>query len=384
MQFIADLAVTIAGGLGGGWIAKKIGLHPILGYVVAGLIIGPFTPGYVADEHNLSILAELGLIFLLFAIGLEFSFDELRRLGFRFAGLWVLAAIAMVAAVALCAKLAGFPHAITMGLAFLVSSTAIGIAFLSDAGLLQAPAGRLVVPILILEDLVAVLLLVVIDQPSAELSFFGLLQPLLLTAAFVALSLIIGHAVIKPLVIRTLAKAPANQRVIVFTGIAVCAAYIGHLFGLSLAFGAFVAGAVIATLQQSHEVQKSIEPFKDLFVLCFFVSIGSVIDPALVIGNWMTVVALSLVIAGLRGATWYLFALRCGIEAGPAHMVALAMVPLGEFNIVLAQAGNRAGRLSDVELSALVGVTLGSIVIASLAQPIFARMLSGNLREQAA
>jgi K+:H+ antiporter len=375
-QFVADLALTLASGLIGGWLARKVGLHPILGYVVAGLILGPFTPGYVVDERNLSILAELGLIFLLFMLGLEFSLAEIRKLGASLLAMWLIAIVALVAAVSFAAKLAGFPHAITMGMCLLASSTAIGVAFLQDAKLLRERAGRLVVPILILEDLVAIVLLVVIDQPPSELSFGALLKPLLLSMAFILLALTLGATIVRQLVVRTLAGAAESERTAVFIGIALSAAFIGYLFGLPIAFGAFVAGAVVATIEARNEVEKVVAPFKDLFVLCFFVSIGNVIDPALVIANSVTVVALSFLIVAVRGAIWWLFAHRSGIAGIAALGVAVAMVPLGEFNVVLAQAGAKAGRLTDAELATCTGVLLGSIVIASLIQPLLLRMSS--------
>lgn len=374
-QFVADLTIALVGGVLAGWIARKAGLHPILGYIAVGLIVGPFTPGYVASAANLSILSELGLIFLLFSIGLEFKVGDIRKLGglpllLSFAAMGLLAVAGAVGAI-----VAGFPHAWTIGLILLLSSTAIGLALLAEAGLANQPAGRLALTILIVQDLLAVVLLVVVDQPSSEMTVIGLLKPLLLTAAFVALALTLGRFLIRRLVIRTVHRAPEEQQIVIFIGLAMAMAWIAHLFGLSFAFGAFIAGAVVAELAESSTVEHIVAPFKNLFVLCFFVAIGSTIDPALLVVNWAVVTAFGIAFAVVRWAVWYAFALRSGIASRAAALAGIAMIPLGEFNIVLAEAGRKAGRLDEIELATGVGVTFLSIVFGTLAQPVVMRIM---------
>ena len=374
-QFVADLTITLVGGVFAGWVARKLGLHPILGYVAVGMIVGPFSPGYVANAANLSILSELGLIFLLFSIGLEFKFDDVRRLGTAPLLLSFVAMALLVVAGVAGAIAAGFPHAWTIALILLLSSTAIGMALLRDAKLAGRRAGKLALSILIVQDLLAVILLVLIDQPSSEMTLLGLLRPLLLTAAFVILALTVGTFVIRRLVLRTLERAPEEQRIVIFVGIAMAMAWIAHLFELSFAFGAFIAGAVVAELAESSTVEQTVVPFKNLFVLCFFVAIGSIIDPALILVNWVLVISFGVVFAVVRWAVWWFFALRSGIASHAAILVGIAMIPLGEFNIVLAEAGRKAGRISEVELATCVGVTFLSIVLGTLAQPLVMRLL---------
>ncbi|MDE2572075.1 MAG: cation:proton antiporter, partial [bacterium] len=188
ITFLADLTAALVAATVGGALSRALRITPVLGYLVAGVAIGPFSPGYVAHGGTLSGVSELGLIFLLFSLGLGFSVRDLRR-----AGWWSMAAnlglMAFFAGVAWAlARALGFAHPVTLALVFTLSSTAIGVALLEEFGLHERREGHLALALLIAQDLVAVALLVVTAAPPASLSLAGMMQPLVKAVAFVAVA----------------------------------------------------------------------------------------------------------------------------------------------------------------------------------------------------
>lgn len=374
--FLADLtaALVSAGILGA--IARKIGVTPALGYVVAGIAIGPFTPGYQTDTGSLGGLSELGLIFLLFSLGLGFSLSELRGVGaIPMAGNLVLMAVFCGAAWGL-ARLYGFPHPATFGLAFTLSSTAIGVALLQGFGLLGKRAGHVAVALLVAQDLVAVLILVITTAPAGELTPMGALVPLLKAAAFVVLALVLGATVLHSIVVRTLRRAATDSLVAFCTTIALVAAWLGHLAGLSFEFGAFVAGAVTSEAAGSRMVESIVAPFRELFIMIFFVSIGTLVDVKAVMSHWQIILTIGMALSLVRWAGWFGLSRICREPLGTAAGLGLAMLPMGEFNVVLANDSFSAQRLNNAEYATAVGVTLLTIVVAAAAARIGSSRLS--------
>jgi CPA2 family monovalent cation:H+ antiporter-2 len=374
--FLADLtAALVAAGILGA-IARKIGVTPALGYVVAGIAIGPFTPGYQTATGSLGGLSELGLILLLFSLGLGFSVSELRGVGaVPMLGNLVLMAAFCVAAWGL-ASLFGFPHPVTFGLAFTLSSTAIGVALLKSFGLLGKRAGHVAVALLVAQDLVAVLILVITTAPAGELTPFGAIVPLLKAAAFVAVALILGATVLHQIVVRTLRRAPTDALVAFCTTVALVAAWLGHLAGLSFEFGAFVAGAVTSEAAGSRMVDSIVAPFRELFVMIFFVSIGTLVDVKAVLVHWPIIVAVGTALSLVRCLGWVGLSRIARDPLGTAFGVGIAMLPMGEFNVVLANDSFSAQRLNNAEYATAIGATLLSIVLAAVG----ARLVSPRLR----
>lgn len=372
VEFLADLTVALAAAAIGGLIAGRLRLNPILGYLAAGILIGPFTPGYVARADTLSTLATLGLIFLLFSLGLGFSFHEIRTLGTR-ALLGNGAVMVLLTGVAaLGARLVGAVHPLTMALTTTVSSTAVGAALLREWDVEDRPPGRYALAQQVVQDLAAVALLVVTTTPAESLSVAGVLFPVLKAVAFVAIALVLGATLLPRVVRRILARESTETLFAAFAALALVAAWLGELVGLSFEFGAFVAGAVISEASGSRMVSSVVAPFRALFVALFFVSVGMLLDPRALAAHWPAVAGLGAAFVVVRCAAWGALARIGGMATGGAILVGIAMTSLGEFNVVLVNAASGARRLDTSESQLLLGITFFTIVVTVVAGP-FAR-----------
>jgi CPA2 family monovalent cation:H+ antiporter-2 len=368
-DFLADLTVAlVAAGLAGA-AARRLRLNPVVGYLIAGSVIGPFSPGYIARSGTIEALAELGLIFLLFSLGLGFSPREFRTIGtLALVGNLVLMGTfgGIACAVAVLARL---PHPITLAATVVLSSTAVGAALLRQWRIDRAPAGQLAIALLVAQDLAAVALLVFVSEPPSALTLAGIAAPAFRAAAFVAVALVLGATVLHRLVLRLLEHAPGEALVGAFAALALVAAWLGYLAGLSFEFGAFIAGAVVSEAAGSRMVQSIVAPFRTIFVSLFFVSMGMLLDPRAIAAQPIALAALGGTLVVTRFAGWALLARLARIDRSSALLVGAAMVPLGEFNVVLANAAQAASRLSDAEYDLLLGVTFVSIGLATLGGP---------------
>lgn len=371
-QFLADLTVALVVATALGSLARAAGITPVLGYLLAGIAIGPFTPGYHAADASLGGLGELGLILLLFSLGLGFDIEELRSVGVvPMIGNVLLMTLFSVAAWALGSAL-GFVHPITLALTFTLSSTAIGVALLKTFRLLDKRPGHAAVALLVAQDLIAVLMLVVTTTPAAQLTVLGALVPVFKAAIFVIVALALGATVLHRVFIAFLRRAPSEAMIAFCTAVALVAAWLGHLAGLSFEFGAFVAGAVTSEAAGSRIVQSVIAPFRELFVLLFFVSIGTLVDVGALLASWPAILSIGVGLVLLRFGGWYVLSRIVGQRLGTAVALGIALVPLGEFNVVLANGSFIAKRLNVGEYGTVIGATLLSIVVAAVAARVVA------------
>jgi CPA2 family monovalent cation:H+ antiporter-2 len=355
----------VAAGLGA-FVAGRLRLSPILGFLVAGIVIGPFTPGYVARSGTIEQLAELGLIFLLFSLGLGFSVSEVRAIGaLPVAGNLVVMALIGVVLWAVAAFL-HLPHAITLALILTLSSTAIGVALLRQWRLDETRLGRLVVASLVVQDLVAAALLVLVSTPADSLTAIGVLAPLVRAVAFVAVALVAGATVLHRLVVRLLHGAASETLFGAFAALALTSAWLGQLAGLSFEFGAFIAGAVVSEAAGSRMVQSIVEPFRALFLSLFFVAMGMAVDPGLIRTHWIVIVVIGGAFVVVRMLAWGALGRIAGFSAAAATLIGIAMLPLGEFNIALVNAAAAAHRVTRDERGILLGITFLSIGLATI------------------
>lgn len=370
--FLADLTLALVTASILGSLARAARVTPILGYLVAGVIIGPFTPGYHTADASLSGLGQLGLILLLFSLGLGFSAREFTHVGIvAMIGNVVLMALFGAAAWALGA-LVHFPHPITLALVFTLSSTAIGVALLQTFGLLHKRPGQAAVALLVMQDLLAVLMLVITTAPASQLTPAGALVPILKAGLFVAVALVLGATVLHRIVIGVLRRAPSEAMIAFCTAVALVAAWLGHLAGLSFEFGAFVAGAVTSEAAGSRIVQSIVAPFRELFVMLFFVSIGTLVDVGALASAWPAILVIGSALTILRFGGWYALSRFVHQRRGTAIALGVALIPLGEFNVVLANDSFLAHRLNVQEYGTAIGATLISIALAALAARVVA------------
>jgi CPA2 family monovalent cation:H+ antiporter-2 len=387
MEHDTPLIATIATGLGlafaFGLIAQRFRLPPIVGYLLAGVVVGPFTPGYVADQKLAVELAEIGVILLMFGVGLHFSLKDLLSVK----AIAVPGAIGQIAVAALLgAGLAailgwGFGAGLIFGLSLSVASTVVLLRSLQERGQIDSEKGRIAVGWLIVEDLVMVLTLVLVPALSgllggeqavetghgAELaaaaggSIWG---TLLVTAAkvtvFVALMLVVGRKII-PWLLHYVAHTGSRE----LFRLAVLAIALGvafgsaKLFGVSFALGAFFAGMVLAESQLSHQAAKDTLPLRDAFAVLFFVSVGMLFNPMVLVDAPLAVISTFLIIVIGKSAAAYGIVRLFGHSRNVALTISASLAQIGEFSFILIVL---AVNLSIVPLEARDLVVSGAIL----------------------
>lgn len=360
MPHDTPLIATIVGGIGLafilGTIASRLRIPPLVGYLIAGVLVGPHTPGFVADQSLAPELAEMGVILLMFGVGLHFSLKDLMSVkAIAVPGAVVQIAVATVMGSALAWGLgwsieAGF----VFGLALSTASTVVLLRALQERRLIDTEKGRIAVGWLIVEDLAMVLALVLLPALATMMnsgkgapgvpmdaglaSIIGI--TLLKVAAFVAFMLIVGRRVI-PWVLHYVAHTGSRElfRLAVFAialGVAFGAA---KLFGVSLALGAFFAGMILSESELSHRAAEETLPLRDAFAVLFFVSVGMMFDPmSLVKDPWPVLGTLLIIVIGKSvGAFFIVLAFRYPIQTALAISASLAQI--GEFSFILAELG---------------------------------------------
>jgi K+:H+ antiporter len=386
ISLISTIAVGLVYGLVGGYLASRFRLPPLVGYLVAGVALGPFTPGFVADAKLAPQLAEIGVILLMFGVGLHFSVRDLLAVR-KVAVPGALTQIALAVALTLgVASLWGetFGSSLVMGLALSVASTVVLLRALEAEGILKSASGQIAVGWLIVEDLVTVIILVLLpvfatalggqqlsSDSAAQDHGWGALLPALGTVlakfvAFVSFMLLVGARILRWLLERV---AATNWREL-FT-IAVIAAAIGisfeaaELFGLSFALGAFVAGVVVGESDHSHRAEAELLPLQDAFTALFFVAMGMLFDPSILIRQPLQVLAVvAIVVLGKStGAFLIVYALRYPV--GTALLIAASLAQIGEFSFILAELGIALRILSTKGQSLIVAGALVSIILNS-------------------
>jgi CPA2 family monovalent cation:H+ antiporter-2 len=358
---LAELAVTVAilGGLG--LVASRVGLSAIPAYLLAGLLLGPNEPtalSLVEPSEVTDFVAELGLVFLLFFLGLEFSFERLARSG-RHAGVGGAIDLVVNAGLGLIVGVAAFGFsfgALVVGAAVYVSSSAVSVKGLIDFRRLADDETDLVLAILVFEDLVLALVLGFTGGGGGELS--GTLWALLKALLFVTLSVAASRLVPRHLD-RLLPRLPQEFFLLFTVALVVGMAAIAEELGLSEAIGALMAGIILAETGMRVQIEERFLSFRDLFAALFFFVFGLTIDvEALDTVGWLVALAVVLTVAG-KIAAGYVAGVVGGFTRRQSLNVGTALVAHGEFTIILAQlaAGNAALGLADrTELTAFAGL----------------------------
>ena len=366
MTIVLALVAAFAGGL----VARALKLPPIVGYLVGGLVVGPFTPGFAGDSEAMSQLAEIGVMFMMFGTGLHFSLKDLLEVrGIAVPGAILQILLGTAAGFALAQAFGWAPEAgVMLGLSVSIASTVVLIKNLTDAGLYQTRGGRIATGWLIVEDLATVVILVVLpvvfgpgEVTGAELAF-ELAQALVKTVVFVALMLVVGSRVL-PWLLAHIARVCQREIfqlavVVVALGTAMAAS---TLFDLSVALGAFLAGVVVGGSKLSHRVAAEAIPFEDLFSIIFFASVGMMVDPAVLSQHVVELVALVLLIMVGKGlinmALGALFA--AGLDT--SLTIAAGLSQIGEFSFIIGQTGMALGVLTAEQYSIILGAAVISI-----------------------
>ena len=369
-----DLIQTLTGGLVAalllGCLTHRMGLSPIVGYLLAGLVVGPNTPGIVVNRELAEQLAEIGVILLMFGVGLHFHLDDLlavRRIAIPGAiGQSLAATILGAVAGRICGY--GWGTGIIFGLAISVASTVVLTRVLADRNDMHSPVGHIAVGWLIVEDLFTVLVLVLLPAIFSEgASGIGQLVVAVLLAGIkigvlVGLTVVVGDRLI-PLFLGWVAGTRSRELftltvLVIALGIAVGSA---NLFGVSMALGAFLAGMVVGRSEFSLRAASEALPMRDAFAVLFFVSVGMLFDPTeLLAAPGIVVITLAIVLIGKPLAALCI-ALYLGYPVRLALAVSLALAQIGEFSFILAAVGKDLGIFEVQATNALVVVAIVSI-----------------------
>jgi K+:H+ antiporter len=387
------LILTLAGGLGaalvGGYLTQRLGLSPIVGYLIAGVVVGPYTPGYTADVHLAEQFAEVGVILLMFGVGLQFHLDELlavRRVAIPGAVLQSLVATGLGAVAA-----RGFgwdwPAAIVFGLSLSVASTVVLIRVLSDSRQLHTSAGHIAVGWLVVEDVFTVIVLVLLPalagSPTPGTIAFNLGVTILKVVGLGVLAAILGSRVI-PVILDRVAATRSRELftlavLAIALGLAVGAALV---FGVSMALGAFLAGMIVGRSDYSLRAATDALPMRDAFAVLFFLSVGMLLRPmALLEHPAFVLAALFIVLVGKPATaaivTWMMwYPLRITLS------VAVSLAQVGEFSFMLITIGRNLGvvpaeALDVVVATAIISITLNPLAFRSI-EPLTRRL--GQIR----
>jgi CPA2 family monovalent cation:H+ antiporter-2 len=358
-----------------GALAHRVRISPLVGYLLAGVLVGPFTPGYVADQHLADQLAEIGVILLMFGVGLHFSLKDLlsvRAIAVPGAVVQIASATALGLGLA---WLMGWSIAagIVFGLALSVASTVVLLRALQERRLVETERGHIAVGWLIVEDLAMVLTLVLLPAIGNALTnetadaadvWLSLALTLAKVSAFVAIMLIVGRRVI-PWILHFVAHTGSRElfRLAVLAialGVAFGAA---ELFGVSFALGAFFAGMVLSESELSHRAASETLPLRDAFAVLFFVSVGMLFDPTILVRDFGPVLATFLIIVVGKSLAALAIVLLFGHPKATALTIAVSLAQIGEFSFILAGLGVEIGMLPERGRDLILAGAILSILI---------------------
>lgn len=368
-QLFADLLIILLASVPVAYICVRLKLPLIAGFMVAGMAIGPFGLGLIDDTKAIEVLAEIGVMLLLFTIGLEFApsrLKHMRRNVLIGGGLQVVITIVVVA---LLAWVFGrhLNQAIFFGFLVALSSTAIVLKSLMNRNETDSPHGRVSIGILIFQDLSILVMLLAIPLlgSTAELSVVDVVKSLGLTVGVLGSIVVAAYFVVPPFLRRIVGLR--NPEIFILAVVFLCLGFswVTSYFGMSLALGAFIAGVVIANSDYSHQSESEILPFRDVFNSVFFVSIGLLLSLSSLYHNLVKVTAMVIALIVIKALIVWVVVRILGNPQRVAAVAALSLAQIGEFSFVLAKAGQGAGLLPEVDYQNF----LAASIISMLATP---------------
>ncbi len=380
MGIASDIVIIVVAALIGGIAAYALKQPLILGYILAGVIVGPYTGGItVSDTHNIELLAEIGVGLLLFALGLEFSLKKLnsvRHIALLGTPLQII--LTIIYGYGLGYWLGWeWVQSVWLGALISLSSTMVILKTLMNQGFLGTLSSRVMIGMLMVQDLAVVPLMIILPQlgnPQAGLPLLGLAA--LKATLFLSLMILLGTRVIPRLMAYIAQWNSRELFILAVTAIGLGIGYVTFLSGLSFALGAFVAGMILSESDYSHQALSDIIPLRDIFGLLFFTSIGMLLDPSFLLEHWRIILMLVLLVAFGKGIIFA--ALACLFKYGNVVplAVSLGLFQIGEFSFVLARTGLASKSIPHEMYSLVLSMTIISMIFTPLVSGLTAPLYS--------
>ena len=379
MGVAADIVIIVVAALIGALVAQRVRQPLILGYIIAGIVVGPNTGGItVGDIHEIELLAEIGVALLLFALGLEFSISELRpvrNIALLGTPIQILLTIAFGFVLGRYLGLSS-AHAIWFGALISLSSTMVTLKTLMSRGLLGTLSSKVMIGMLIIQDLAIIPMMIILPQlsnPEAGLPLLAI--AIVKSVVFLVLMFYFGRKLL-PWLMKHVAQWNSRELFILsITAIGLGIGYATYLFGLSFAFGAFVAGMVLSESDYGHQALSDIIPLRDIFGLLFFTSVGMLLDPVYLFKNWVIILSLCLAIAVFKGAIFSVLAILFRYGNIVPIAIGFGLFQVGEFSFVLARLGLETQSIDQDMYSLVLAVSVLSMVLtpfaSALAAPLY-------------
>ena len=384
MGIASDIVIIVVAALIGGIAAHKLKQPLILGYILAGVAVGPYTGGVTVSEiHNIELLAEIGVGLLLFALGLEFSFKKLKSVrNIALVGTPLQMLLTIIYGIALGHWLGwGWIPSVWLGSLVSLSSTMVILKTLMNQGFLGTLSSRVMIGMLMVQDLAVVPLMIILPQlsnPKAGLPLLGLAA--LKAALFLTLMILLGTRVL-PRLMTYIARWNSRELfILAITAIGLGVGYATYLSGLSFALGAFVAGMILSESDYSHQALSDIIPLRDLFGLLFFTSIGMLLDPAFLLKNWDTILLLVCLVALGKGLIFATLTRLFRYGNVVPLAVGLGLFQIGEFSFVLARTGLATESISLEMYSLVLSTAIISMMLTPLVSGLTAPLYSLHKR----
>lgn len=387
-KFLNDVIIIFALSIVILLIFHRLKLPIIIGFLITGMFTGPFGFGLVSSVHQVEVLAEIGILLLLFTIGIEFSFKEmlrLRRSVLIGGSLQVLLTTVIIAIIAYSIA-PDINEAIFIGFLVALSSTAILLKIYSEKGEIETPHGKILLSILIFQDIIVVpMILFTPILAGIEGDILSEIGILFLKVAGVLVLVILGTKYFVPFVLHKVTQTKSRE-LFLFTIIVICFGIVwftGEL-GLSLALGAFLAGLIISESEYSHQALSNIMPFRDAFSSLFFVSIGMLLDINFLLDNFLSAIFLSIMVVFIKSITGISAIKVLRVPWRISIIAGIALAQVGEFSFILAKTGLTVGFLSDNFYQSFLAVSIITMSITPILlklSPVIGDKLAAFLRE---
>lgn len=372
---MSGLAITLVAALVGGFAARALRLPVLVGYMMAGIVIGPYTPGFIANEQTVFSLAEIGVALLMFAVGVQFSLKELshvRRTALVAGSIQILGMVLFGIPVAHLIGWNGY-EGLYLGCIMALSSTAVVMRVLEERGELGTAHGTLMMGLSLVQDL-AVIPMVLLLPVAAGLQPSGgaattLVWTLVKATFFLAAMVIVAARLVPPILARVASVGSRELFLLALVCLCLLAGGAAETLGLGMALGAFIAGIVVSESEYAHESLSQIRPLRDVFASVFFVSVGMLLDPQQVVRHWAAVSAVVAAIIAVKAGLLIALIRLLGWRGRTAFSVGFGLANIGEFSFVLLT----LGRANELISSEMIGVANASAMVTLMAAPFLLR-----------